>query len=226
MQMQQYMWVGSIWAQCWSVSSRVPFALYLDDVCLPWNERLGLGPAAPLFRVHIDLYLETCMCLSVLWIKHGLIGVQDWLTTVCLFLLLLSSSMSAHRTSHLTSLVLNSFLTALAPTLPLPGIYEGPGGGGVVKYSTFVHSCMHLPVLHPSGSLPHTFFLPLLINTYPLIYLTGEDKKTIKTTASQGAKEKSPLEKEREEWYFPGLYGTWINTRLLIVALLFLVVCS
>ena len=125
-----------------------------------------------------------------------------------LLLLLLSSSMSAHRTSHLTSLALNSFLTALAPTLPLPGIYEGPGGGGVVKYSTFVHSCMHLPVLHPSGSLPHTFFLPLLINTYPLIYLTGEDKKTIKTTASQGAKEKSPLEKEREEWYFPGLYGT------------------
>jgi len=130
------------------------------------------------------------------------------LTTVCLFLLLLSSSMPAHRTSHLTSLVLNSFLTALAPTLPLPGIYEGPGGGGVVKYSTFVHSCMHLPVLHPSGSLPHTFFLPLLISTYPLIYLTGEDKKTIKTTASQGAKEKSPLEKEGEEWYFPGLYGT------------------
>jgi len=116
--------------------------------------------------------------------------------------------MPAHRTSHLTSLALNSFLTALAPTLPLPGIYEGPGGGGVVKYSTFVHSCMHLPLPHPSGRLPHTFVLPLLNNTYPLIYLAGEDKKTIKTTASQGAKEKSPLEKEGEEWYFPGLYGT------------------
>jgi len=57
-------------------------------------------------------------------------------------------------------------------------------------------------------AFPTPFFLPLLINTYPLIYLAGEDKKTIKTTASQGAKEKSPLEKEREEWYFPGLYGT------------------
>jgi hypothetical protein len=68
---------------------------------------------------------------------------------------------------------------------------------------------MHLPVLHPSGSLPHTLSLPLLISTYPLIYLTGGDKKTIKTTASQGAKEKKiPLEKEGEEWYFPGLYGT------------------
>jgi len=57
---------------------------------------------------------------------------------------------------------------------------------------------MHLPVLHPSGSLPHTFSLPLLINTYPLIYLTGEDKKTIKTTASQGAK-KNPHWKRKEK---------------------------
>jgi hypothetical protein len=57
---------------------------------------------------------------------------------------------------------------------------------------------MHLPVLHPSGSLPHTFSFPLFISTYPLIYLTadGEDKKTIKTTASQGNKEKGPTGKE------------------------------
>ena len=161
----------------------------------------------------------------MLWTKHGLIGVQDWLTTVCLFLLLLSSSMPAHRTSHLTSLVLNSFLTALAPTLPLPGIYEGPGGGGVVKYSTFVHSCMHLPVLHPPGSLPHTFSLPLLISTYPLIYLTGGDKSN-KNNSITRKQRKGPHWKKKEKWYFPGLYSTWINTRLLIVALLFLVVYS
>jgi len=117
-----------------------------------------------------------------------------------LLLLLLSSSMSAHRTSHLTSLVLNSFLTALAPTLPPPGIYEGPGGGGVVKYCTLVHSCMHLLVLHPSGSLPHTFSFPLFISTYPLIYLPadGEDTKQLEQKHHKETKKKPPLEKEGE----------------------------
>ncbi len=143
-----------------------------------------------------------------------------------LLLLLLSSSMSAHRTSRLTSLALNSFLTALAPTLPLPGIYEGPGGGGVVKYGTFVHYCMHLPVLHPSGSLPHTFSFPLLISTYSLIYLTGEDKRNNQNKRITSKQRKGPTGKERRKWYFPGLYSTWINTCLLIVALLFLVVYS
>jgi hypothetical protein len=42
----------------------------------------------------------------------------------------------------------------------------------------------------------------------PSSTLLEKTRKTIKTTASQGAKEKSPLEKEGEEWYFPGLYGT------------------
>lgn len=125
------------------------------------------------------------------------------MTTVCLFLLLLSSSMPAHRTSHLTSLVLNSFLTALAPTLPLPGIYEGPGGGGVVKYSTFVHSCMHLPVLHPSGSLPHTFSFPLFISTYPLIYFTGEDKKNNQNNSITRSQRKIPTGKGKRRMVLP-----------------------
>ncbi len=159
--MQQYMWVGSIWAQCWSVPYRVPFALYLDDgeVLLPtlkWKVRIGPS-CSPVqdtqWFISWNVYV-----LNVLWNKHGLICVQDWMTTVRLLLLLLSSSMSAHRTSHLTSLVLIAFLTASSTHPPTARDLRGPWGwGGVVKYDTLTHTCMHLPVLHPSGSFPTPF---------------------------------------------------------------------
>jgi len=66
---------------------------------------------------------------------------------------------------------------------------------------------MHLPVLHPSGSLPHTFSLPLLISTYPLIYLTGGDKNN-KNNSITRKQRKGPHWKKKEKWYFPGLYST------------------
>jgi hypothetical protein len=53
---------------------------------------------------------------------------------------------------------------------------------------------MHLPVLHPSGSLPHTFSFPLFTSAYPLIYLTGEDKKNNQNNSI--TKKKAPLEKK------------------------------
>jgi hypothetical protein len=104
-----------------------------------------------------------------------------------LLFLLLSSSMSAHRTSHLTSLVLNSFLTALAPTLPLSGIYEGPGGGGVVKYGTLIHTCTFqsctlleaFPHLFLSFNHQHISLQVVFFGDFYLIYCYTDTSKLI-----------------------------------------------
>jgi hypothetical protein len=87
---------------------------------------------------------------------------------------------------------------------------------------------MHPPVLHPSGSFSHTFSFPLFISTYPLIYITanGEDKNNQTKNSTRGQEKKGPNGKSGTSQGCIIPVEKTINTRLLIVALLFLVVYS